>query len=134
MSALDEIPIAVAGMENQDMVNSILLEIATLLERYLQSGETSELNLQALPLTAVDQQALQQALGVGEVTMQLNAMGESEIVETRFSGVWRVTHRDQAGRVVAESVEIGAVPAIIRADRLEMERAVGDLKSAATIT
>lgn len=128
MSGLDQIPIAVTGMENRAMVHSILLEIATLLESYLRTGERRELDLQSLPLTAQDQQVLQRELGVGEVTIRLNVMGESEIVETKFAGVWRVTHRDQEGRVTAEIVEIAAVPSIIEADSTEMQHAIDTIK------
>ncbi len=132
MSGLDQIPITVAGMENRAMVNSILLEIATLLEAYLQTGERRELDLQSLPLTAVDQQVLQRVLGEGEIKIGLNVMGESEIIETRFAGVWRITHRDQEGRVTAEIVEIAAVPAIIEADPAEMRGAIDTIKMAAS--
>ena len=131
MSGLDQIPISVVEKENRAMVHSILLEIAALLQTYLQTGERGELNLQSLPLSAIEQQALQHELGVGEVTIQLNTMGESEISETRFSGVWRVVHRDQEGRVVSEVIEVATVPAIVEADFNDMERALNEMQSLA---
>jgi hydrogenase-1 operon protein HyaF len=131
VSSLEQIRIEVAGMENRALVHSILLEIATLLERYLQHGEPGELDLHSLPLIPADRQALQRALGRGEVTMQLNVMGESEIIETRFPGVWRIVHRDPEGRTVAEGVEVRPVPSIIAAARSDMRRSVEQIMALA---
>ncbi|MBT3309765.1 MAG: hydrogenase expression/formation protein [Gammaproteobacteria bacterium] len=129
MSSLDQIAVSVEGMPNREMVHSILVEIAALLERYLQNGERGEIDLQTLPLTPADRTALERALGQGEVHIQLKVMGESEIVETQFPGVWRVTHKDREGRAVASLIEVTAIPAIVMADATEMARSVGLLKT-----
>ena len=124
MSSLDHIGISVQTAPNQSVVDSILLEIATLLERYLQQGERGELQLQALPLDVADRTVLWEALGQGEVQIHLNVMGESEIAETQFPGVWRVTHKDREGRVVSETIEIAAVPKIVIAEHSAMVRSI----------
>ena len=35
--------------------------------------------------------------------------------ETGYAGVWRVTHRNEAGEVVADLIEVCEAPAILRA-------------------
>lgn len=127
MSSLDQIRV-VQGVENRELVHSILQEISTLLERYLQRGAQGELDLKGLPLTEIDREALYRALGQGEITMQLSVMGKSEIVETAYPGVWRILHSDQEGRRIADLIEVGAVPTIVSADRAEMLRSVDRLR------
>jgi hydrogenase-1 operon protein HyaF len=56
---------------------------------------------------------LQRALGEGEVLATLNAEGTSIIHETRVPGVWWVEHRDQAGELIAELIEVTRVPEIL---------------------
>ncbi len=128
MSGLDQIEVAVESPESPEMVRSILAEIGSRIEHYLHDGTRGEIDLQGLPLSAADRQHLQQMLGVGEVTMTLDVMGQSEIRETAFPGVWWVTHRDGEERVVAQLIEIAEIPRIIVPDRLEMEQAVVRLK------
>lgn len=128
MSGLDDIQVAVEGPESPEMVRSILAEIGSRLERYLQDGARGEIDLQGLPLSPSDRQHLEQELGAGEVTMAVNVMGASEIRETAFPGVWWVTHQDGEGRVVAQLIEISEVPQIVIADRAEMKQSVGRLK------
>jgi len=128
VSGLEQIKVAVEAPESPEMVRSILAEIGSRLERYLENGTRGEIDLQGLPLSAVDRKQLEHSLGEGEVTMTLDVMGQSEIRETAFPGVWWVTHRDGEERVVAQLIEIAEIPRIIVPDRLEMEQAVVRLK------
>ncbi len=128
MSSLDRVAVAVQGAANTAMVDAILQQIAEGLARYLESGERVEIDLLGLPLTAADRMALEKALGRGEVHITLEVMGESEVVETGFSGVWWIRHRDQQGRTVANLVEICAVPAIVVAEEGEMVHALERLQ------
>ena len=42
-------------------------------------------------------------------------VGESRAQETRYPGIWWVTHRNEAGDTVAELIEVCTIPAILRA-------------------
>ncbi|HIE55188.1 MAG TPA: hydrogenase accessory protein HupE, partial [Chromatiaceae bacterium] len=44
----------------------------------------------SLPLAPGEEKRLEEALGEGEVKATLNALGESRLIETRYSGVWLI--------------------------------------------
>ncbi len=127
MSSLDQIKIEVGAMENRELVYSILMEIASLLDRYLKEGERGELDLKGLPLNEADRTALDRVLGEGEITMQLKVMGDSQIIETAYAGVWRVIHRDGEGRLVADLIEVAVVPSIVAAHAIDMKKSIDRL-------
>ena len=45
---------------------------------------------------------------------KLNALGPSEIYETRFAGVWLVTHYNEDKEVIGRFIEITRIPDILR--------------------
>ncbi len=134
MSSLDGIVVEGAALENRALVDSLLVEVATRLEDYLDRGERGEIDLRTLPLTPQDHQALLSALGRGEVTISLAVMGESEIIETAYAGVWHITHRDEEQRVIAETIEICLVPGIVGATAGEMRDALQRLRQGFRLT
>ena len=117
MSAIDKIGVkVVAAMDlPTGNVKALLHEIAGLLEVWVQKGEAASIDLRSLPLSRGDYDELGAALGVGAVTASVDAIGASDVHETRYAGVWRVTHRNEAGEVVADLIEVCDMPAILRA-------------------
>ena len=91
----------------------ILNEIRHALARLLESGETSVIDLGALPMGPQDEAQLLAALGAGEVEATVNAGGPSSVRETAFHGVWLVTHRNEQEEVLARFVEIAFVPELL---------------------
>jgi hydrogenase-1 operon protein HyaF len=65
-------------------------------------------------LGAADRTLLNQVLGEGEVAAQIDGAHSVRIQESVFAGVWRVIVLDGEA-VVADSVEVGAIPAPIAA-------------------
>ena len=57
---------------------------------------------------------MRQTLGQGEVSARIEAIGPSEIIETRYPGVWWVTHYNVEGDIVADTIEITWLPEIIK--------------------
>jgi len=94
-------------------ITAILSEIASRLGKLAGDGEASLIDLKGLPLSSGEYEHLRFTLGRGEVTASLDAIGMSEIVETQFSGVWWVTHYNDQGDIVADLIEIAAVPNIL---------------------
>lgn len=92
---------------------AILTEIAALLEQLACSGETGLIDLKSLPFSPGEYEQLRFTLGRGEVSARLDAIGTSEIIETHFPGVWWVTHYNVEGDIVADLIEIAAVPNIL---------------------
>ena len=56
---------------------------------------------------------MRHALGKGEVSAHIEAIGPSEITETRYPGVWWVTHYNVEGDIVADMLEITTAPEIL---------------------
>ncbi len=95
-------------------VSLILNELRHALSRLVATGETTAIDLRSLPLTDADMTRLDAALGQGEVRVDLTGIGESQVFETRFAGVWRVTHFDTEGAVAAALIEVTEFPDILR--------------------
>ena len=98
----------------------LLNEIGHALDRLVDSGTPTVIDLNRLPMAPQDSAALDAALGTGEVSAVITAQGRSEVCETGFPGVWRVTHFSEAGSPVARFVEVTALPDILAADPGDM--------------
>ncbi len=114
--SLDDIPVVQAGGAGLSGNAPILLrETAELVRRLLDSGESTAIDLQALPLTPTDRDWLREQLGKGEISVTLEAEGESTLNETACPGVWWVTHRNEKGVVTSEFLEVALVPELVKA-------------------
>ncbi len=121
--------IAVKAVEETGNAGAILHQIAALLENLLHGGVGGTIDLRGLPLRSCDYQALDAALGHGEVTAEIDALGPTKIRETAIHGVWRVTHCNAAGEVVAELVEVAGVPALLAAPPDDMREGLAVLRA-----
>lgn len=113
---LKDIPIYVQAEETYSIGNirALLTEIAARLEKLASDGETGMIDLNSLPMAPGEYEQLRQTLGQGEVSARIEAIGASEIIETHYPGVWWVTHYNVEGDIVADTLEITAVPEIIK--------------------
>jgi hydrogenase-1 operon protein HyaF len=93
----------------------LLRELSELVKRLLASGETSAIDLTALPLTPADLDWLQDKLGAGEISVTLQANGESTLNETACPGIWWVTHHNEQGAVTSQFIEVAFVPELVKA-------------------
>lgn len=121
MSALKGIGIKVVDPIETGTVFALLHEIADLLDRLVSEDLSGAIDLRAMPLSPADREALRARLGRGEIHAIVDAMGESEIYETRFAGVWWTTHRSTDGNVVAERIEITLVPELLKTHPADAE-------------
>lgn len=95
-------------------VQPILHEIRHALGRLLETGETRVIDLRSIPLAPGEEETIIDTLCCGEVHAKLNALGPSEIYETRFAGVWLVTHYNEDKEVIGRFIEITRIPDILR--------------------
>ena len=58
----------------------------------------------------------------------MDVMGNSQMIETAFSGVWYVIHRDDQDQVIVKQIEVVDIPAIIFPQPSEVLSALGRLK------
>ena len=98
----------------------LLHEVRHALGRLLESGEPTTIDLGAIPLAPGEFEKIDAALGTGEVKVALDAMGPSQIYETQFSGVWRITHFNAADEVVGRFVEVTRIPEILLAQETDV--------------
>ena len=108
----------------------LLHEVRHALERLLATGEETTIDLGSLPLAPGEFDRIVTALGEGEVKATLDALGPSEIRETRYSGVWLVTHSNATDEVMGRYIEIARMPAVLLAQEPDMRRGLADLAQA----
>lgn len=130
MSGLQQIPISVVPMGGglTGNADALLAEIATLLERWLDAGVPGSIDLRGLPLSPADFVYLRERLGLGEVRAEVQALGVSEVRETAHPGVWWITHRNIDQEVMAELIEINAIPDILKSQREDVREGLTRLR------
>ena len=97
----------------------ILHEIAHSLGRWLNEGTEHSIDLRAMPMSNAEVAQLVDALGQGEVKVTLEVLGDTEIIETRYSGVWLVTHFNEDHSAQTRTIEITDVPALLKTQRAD---------------
>jgi hydrogenase-1 operon protein HyaF len=94
-------------------VRPLLGEVLHALDRLLETGEPTTIDLAGLPFGPGELEHLEAALGSGELAATLDALGTSHIRETAYPGVWWLEHRNAADEVVGRFIEITRTPEII---------------------
>jgi hydrogenase-1 operon protein HyaF len=132
MSALDKIGVKVIVEADRPTgnVKALLHELAGLIEGWVTRREASSIDLRSLPLSRGDYEELRTALGFGAVNASVEAIGVSDVHETQYPGVWRVTHRNEASEVVADLLEVCEAPTILRAPAEDVADGLTRLKEA----
>jgi hydrogenase-1 operon protein HyaF len=110
-------------------VQPILHEVKHALKQLIDSGETAIIDLRSIPLAPGEEQKLIDTLGRGEVHAGLEALGPSEIVETRYAGVWLVTHYNEENSIISRFIEITEIPAILKSQREDIENSLAQLET-----
>jgi hydrogenase-1 operon protein HyaF len=105
----------------------ILFEVRHALEELLDSGETSIIDLRSIPLAPGEEETIINTLGRGEVHARLDALGRSEIYETRYAGIWLVSHYNDDDALVSRFIEITKLPDILKSQREDMTSALNEL-------
>jgi hydrogenase-1 operon protein HyaF len=110
------------------MARALAREIAECLSALVERGDGATIDLRGLPMAEGDREELDAILGEGEVRATVEAAGRSEVVETRFPGVWRIRHFDALGGLRMEQIQIAPVADILRADPADMDAAAAALR------
>jgi hydrogenase-1 operon protein HyaF len=109
-------------------VQPILHEIRHALGKLLQTGENSIIDLRSIPLAPGEEETIIDTLGRGEVRAHLDALGPSEIIETRFAGVWLVTHYNEENSVIGRFIEITELPDILKSQHEDVASSLNELE------
>ena len=95
-------------------VEPILNEVIHAMDRLMEIDEPTVIDLASLPFAPGELEILEEFLGVGELTAELNALGTRRIRETIYPGVWWLEHRNMADEVVGRYIEITRTPEILK--------------------
>ena len=110
-------------------VQPLLHEIRHALVKLLDDGGHTVIDLRSLPLAPGEEQKLLDKLGRGEVTAHLQALGPSEIVETRYPGVWVVVHFNNDNEVIGKFIEICDIPRLLRSQQEDVRLGLEQLEA-----
>ena len=94
-------------------VRPLLNEVLHAIDRLLDTGEPTTIDLAGLPFGPGELEHLEATLGEGELAARLDALGTSRIRETAFPGVWWLEHRNAHDEIVGRYIEITHVPEIL---------------------
>jgi hydrogenase-1 operon protein HyaF len=129
MSKLEDIGVTVETFDSSSgQIGAILCELQTRLNTLITRGRGDSIDLRSLPLFPGDYEQLKETLGYGEIHINLDAMGPSEIYETAIAGIWWLTHYNTEDEVVAEYIEIATLPELVKTDPGELPAAEQQLQ------
>jgi len=111
MSSIDAIGVQVEALHGN--VRPILNEVMHAIDRLLDEGIPTTIDLAGLPFAPGELDALEATLGSGELSAQLDALGNSRIRETTYPGVWWIEHHNVHDEIVGRYLEITRVPEIL---------------------
>ena len=94
-------------------VRPLLNEVLHAVDRLLDTGEPTTIDLATLPFGPGELEHLEATLGSGELCATLDSLGTSHIRETAYPGVWWLEHRNAADEVVGRCLEITRTPEIL---------------------
>lgn len=118
MAQFADIPIRIeqSDAQPQSFGNAlpILNEIRHALARLAERGESTRIDLAAMPFGPGDEDRLMTLLGRGEVQASVDALGPTRIWETRFPGIWVLDYANVEGERIALQIEIDEVPQMLR--------------------
>jgi len=116
-----------AGEQLTCNVEPLLHEIRHGLTRLLESDAATIIDLRSIPLAPGEEERIVSELGTGEVQARMTALGPSEIKETRFPGVWLVTHYNSENEVIGKFIEVCDMPQILRAQTEDIRAGLAQL-------
>jgi len=115
------------GTELTWNVKPILHEIRHALEKLLNSGESSMIDLRSIPLAPGEEETIINTLGRGEVHARLDVLGPSEVYETQFAGVWLVTHYNENDSIVSRFIEVTEMPDVLKSQPEDVAHSLDEL-------
>jgi hydrogenase-1 operon protein HyaF len=116
-----------AGEQLTFNVEPLLHEIRHALTRLLESAVATTIDLRSIPLAPGEEARIISELGTGEVQARMSALGPSDITETRFPGVWLVTHYNSENEVVGKFIEVCDMPQILKAQAEDIRAGLAQL-------
>ena len=128
MSALNAISVNVEPLTGN--VEPLLHEIRHALQRVAQGKPGTTIDLRGLPLAPGEERRIEEALGIGEVRAEFQALGPTVVQETAYAGVWLVTHRNEEDAVIGRFIEVTRMPEILLSQPEDIDKSIRKLNQA----
>ena len=130
MAILNSINLPVEVAEPKTgMAQAVFNELVDRLQEFADSGKKHVIDITSLPLTSSDKRELEELLGQGEVQVTLSTIGESQIIETAYSGIWWIKHFTADEKLISELIEITIIPEIIKSHPDDIKQAANNIKA-----
>ena len=127
MGELQDIPVRLEGSSALDglthNVVPVLHEVRHALDLLADQGKSTIIDLTAMPFASGDEEQLRTALGEGEVVATIQAIGETRVCETGYSGVWLVEHFSPEQDRIALHLEVAEVPFLLKTPQDDLDDA-----------
>jgi len=123
-----ELPIEIA-QPRTGLAQAVLAELSEHLPALVESDTPHVIDLTSLPMTDSDKRELESLLGKGEVSITVSTIGDSQIFETGFNGIWWVKHYSSDAKLLSELIEITRVPEIIKSHSDDIEQSAIELRN-----
>jgi len=127
MSGLDLINVRVESNLSTGNVLPLLYEIRHAIEWLIETGEETVIDLRSIPLAPGEEEQIEKALGHGEVSVQMDALGPSRIVETAIPGAWLVSHLNSEDEIMGRVIEVTIIPSILKSQIPDMREGLKQL-------
>ncbi len=102
-------------------VQSLLAELQERSSAYRPGDESHVINFTLLPITEVDAEVLTAVLGQIPVIIRSGGYGTCRIFATGLRHVWAVQYLNSMGKVILDTLEVGAIPSAALAAREDFE-------------
>jgi len=109
-------------------LNSVVAEIEFSLGQLVEKKKTHCIDLRAMPWSPGEEQKLEEYLGRGEISVEMNALGKSTFYETQYSGVWIVSHYNQEDEIIGKLIEITYLPEMIFSQKEDIKSSLERLQ------
>lgn len=137
-NGLDSIPVRVEGTTEASFrtenLRPLLLQVEEALQHLVDKGESTTIDLGAMPFSAQDEADLRERLGHGEVYAEITAFGPTIVEETAYPGVWLVELKDADERRLTLHLEITSVPAMLVAPMDDVREGLAALRESRVAT
>lgn len=129
MAVMKPLNIALEVVEPETgLSKAVLNEVIEHLDTFATTGKPHVIDLTSLPMNTSDKQALEKALGHGEVQVTLTTLGESQVYETGYSGIWWIKHYTADQILLSELLEITNIPDIIKSHPEDVKQSAKEIQ------
>lgn len=125
-STLVDIPVSIDARFTGN-VAPLMHEIRHALQDLYDDNKTHVIDLRSLPMAPGEEDTIIEMLGHGEVQCQLSSLGLSEIYETRYAGVWLLTHYNYSHEITGRFIEVTRLPEILKSQSQDILDSVEQL-------